>query len=81
MLQSESSAARGIGIHPIHKRIHGLKGAHTTLSYMVKLIEEEPEFFATPEGEEYLESVKTRHLPAIQDEIIHLRDELPPDDL
>ena len=68
---------RPFAIHPIHKRIHAMKGALTTISYMVKLIEEEPEFFATADGKEYLESVKTRHLPSLELEINHLRDELP----
>ena len=46
-------------------------------SILATLIEEEPAFFATADGKEYLESVKTRHLPSLELEINHLRDLLP----
>ena len=84
MIASKSTHVKPMGrgtVHPIHKRIHAMRGAHNVLSYMVRLIEEEPEFFATGDGKEYLESVKTRHLPSLEIEISYLRDQLPPEEL
>ena len=75
------SKLRPFSIHPVDKRIHAVRGAYNALAYMVRLVEEEPEFFKTDDGQEYLESVKTRHLPALLAEINFLRESLPPEEL